>query len=60
MGLVLSALEQPAACSDHFLDGALQLAPVGQTETEMVDVAGSRRCVRALLKRYGVKGGGRS
>jgi hypothetical protein len=57
---MLSALQQRTACSDHFFDGPVQLAPVGQTETEMVDVAGSMGCVRALLKRYGVMGAGRS
>jgi hypothetical protein len=41
-GLMLSALEQSTACSDHFLNGALQLAPVGQTKTEMSMLPGPR------------------
>ena len=57
---MLSALQQRTACRDHFLDGPVQLAPVGQTETEMVNVAGPTRCVGALLKSYGVSGAGRS
>ena len=57
---MLSALQQRTACRNHFLNRPVQLAPVGQTEFEMVDVAGSTGCVRALLKRYGVLGAGRS
>ena len=57
---MLSALQQRSACGYHFLNGSVPLAPVGQTETEMVDVAGSTRCVGALLKGYGVMGAGRS
>ena len=49
-GLILSPLRQRTACGNHFLNRPVQLAPVGQTKPEMVDVAWSTRCVRALLK----------
>ena len=57
---MLSALQPRTASSDQFFDGPVQLAPVGQTEIEMVDVPGSSGCVRALPKHYGVMGAGRS